>query len=206
MSIKTNFKKTTQGDGDTERKLVQLEKNVQDALDNVIQQAWTRLVPTNLKTSAYSGMLDELVVCNGTFTVTLPTANAQNRGRCVGIEVKAGTISVIAFSGLVQGVARDSILAKGYFLYVSDGVGWYRPGGVSSITAGAGLTVGGVAGATGTGAVTVAADTTSLVTLAALNTAVSSVRFEMEKLRVLMMQLAKIQMGLPLDVGVEGLS
>lgn len=50
-----------------------------------------------------------------------------------------------------------------------------------------------------------AADLTALVSAVALSSAVLPVRVEMEKVRVLLLQLVKLELGDELDRGVEGL-
>lgn len=174
------------------RQVGDLEDNVRDALNQAADGALGLLVPTNLKTAAYSAMLGELVVASGTFLVTLPVASPQNAGAVVGIVVTtAGTISVASASGLVQGVATDALSATGLFLYESNGVGWWRsPGMVSRVTAGAGLTGG------GTGDVTLAVGTissanvdSSIVTTAAMRKA----RTELQYIRLLLMQLVELE-------------
>lgn len=190
---------TTQGLAEPGRQISVLEDNIRKALTNIANQALPRLKSTNLKVAAYTALLDDLVPCNGTFTITLPVASANNQGRCIAIEVKSGAISVISASGLVQGIATDLVNVAGLYVYVSDGMGWWRfpftsvtnTDGTISVT-----TVGGI--------VTIGASS-AIVTSTALNNAVGDVRREVEKMRVLILQLAKIMLGQNLDSGIEGL-
>lgn len=125
--IVPQFVPVMRGGGDIERKTVEFEDNVKKSFANVAGQALPKLAPTNLKTAAYTAMLDELVVCNGTFNVTLPVASSKNGGRQVGVIVRAGTITVITASGLVQGAASDALGTAGMYAYTSDGIaGWWR--------------------------------------------------------------------------------
>lgn len=211
--IVPSFSKIKDFTGDIARKTNELEKAVGTSFDNVASQGQPKLVPTNLKTAAYVASLDDLVVCSGSFSLTLPTANATNAGREVGLVIKSGTITVSSPGCLVQGGDTDAPSVLGRYIYRSDGVGWWRPpNGVTSVTAGAGL-VGG-----GTGAVTIdvaAADSTivvsadairvgvitsanvdsSIVTDASLALLLAPIRQEMEMIRLLTRDLLLIEQG-----------
>lgn len=154
-----------------------LEGNVSDALDRVATAATPLLAPTNLKTANYIASLDEEVICSGTFTVQLPVAAPKNAGRRVGVTVQSGTITVIPITGTVQFGTSDVLSDVGRYEYESNGAGgWTRQpvgsgggGGVTSVTAGAGLTGGGV------GAVTIdAANADGSLTIGANDIAVSA--------------------------------
>lgn len=194
MPIEPKFRTVTSFDGPDglSRGVVQLEENIGRSFDQIVSDALPMLVPTNLKTAAYTAKLDDLVSCNGTFRVTLPVATNKNQGRVVGIIVRAGTVSVGAASGLTQGVAIDSLPVAGLFLYESDGVGWWRAGGVLSVTAGDGTVI--VNPTTGqvvirVGTITSANVDSSIVTLAALRKA----RTELQYIRLLLMQLVELE-------------
>lgn len=127
------------------RQLPTLEDNINNALSSVAGQALPRFTPTNLKTAAYVAKLDELVVCAGTFGVTLPVASALNAGRHIAVAVKSGTVTVSvqnAPSGKVNDAATYTCAADALFDFVSDGVGWRAAvagsgGGVTSVSGGA---------------------------------------------------------------------
>lgn len=125
--INPGFRTVVNGtEKDLLRQVTSFEGNVADALDQISQQAQPRLVPTNLKTTTYTAQEEDLIPAQGTFTITLPVANSQNAGRFIGIVVRSGTITVNALSGQVQGGATDTLSSVGFFLYISDGVGWWR--------------------------------------------------------------------------------
>lgn len=179
------------------RQLSQHEDFVAAALKNVADGAFPLFVPTQRKTAAYTAKLDEVVVANGTFTVTLPAPTAQNAGRMVAVLVESGTITVkTSNAALVQGAPSDTLPVAGLFLYESTGVAWWRQGGVLSVTAGTGLTGGG----TGTPTLSISS---SVITDTALASAVTPIRQEVEKLRVLVMQLVKLELGDQPDNGWE---
>lgn len=114
------------GGDDIARQAVQFEANVSKSLTNIANQAQPKLAPTNLKTAAYTALLDELVVCNGTFNLMLPVATPSNQGREIGVIVRAGTVTVITASGLVQGAASDALAGPIKSTYVSTGTDWWR--------------------------------------------------------------------------------
>ncbi len=180
-----------------DRQLDQLETNASAAFRALASQAWAKLTPTNEKTSDYPAKLGELVMTDGDIRVMLPVSSPQNAGEAVGVIVALEHV-VTTFSAQsdVQGGDEDQI-PEGMWLYISTGAGWWRGGGVTTITVGPGLTGG------GTGDVEIGVDGDYLVTSSALNAAVQSTRLEVEKLRVLVMQLVKVEMGDALDRGWE---
>lgn len=64
---------------------------------------------------------DWYVICDGTFTVTLPAAEGRAGRSFYVVNKGAGTITVAAAAG---GIAPTSIAASGWVLYLSDGVDW----------------------------------------------------------------------------------
>lgn len=114
----------TSGDG-LKRGVGQLEANVAAAISRIATQALPKLEPTDLQTRAYVAKLDDLVVTNGTFPVSLPVATATNAGRQIGVLVKGGTVTVTSQSG-VQGGASDVLATVGLRRYESTGVDWWR--------------------------------------------------------------------------------
>ncbi len=179
-----------------DRQIQQFEDNAAAALKALAAQAWAKLVPTNRKTADYPAKLGELVIATDGVAVQLPVATSKNAGEAVGIVVEEGSVTTFSASSDVQGGDTDT-LPVGQWLYISTGVGWWRGGGVTTITVGTGLTGG------GTGNVDIGIDADVVVTSSALNAAVLSTRQEVEKLRVLMMQLVKVEMGNQLDNGWE---
>lgn len=124
MSLDPRLRRLRQFD-DATRAVADLEANVGDAFDRVADQVMPKLTPTNLKTAAYAASLDELVVANGTFPVSLPVATATNAGHQIGVLVKGGTVTVTSQSG-VQGGASDALATVGLRRYESTGTDWWR--------------------------------------------------------------------------------
>jgi hypothetical protein len=117
-----------QQDGsDQQRQLSQLEGNVTDAIAEVVVNVAFRLRPTSVKTANYQAQLNDLVICDGTFGVLLPTASKMNAGRAVAVLRKSGTVTVSCATSQVQGAASDALATTGLRVYISDGVGgWWR--------------------------------------------------------------------------------
>jgi len=110
-----------------ERQLVEFQQAVDDTVRGLLGKSPKLLVPTNLKTAAYTAQLGELVVCKGTFTLTLPVANTATAGRQCGVLVTAaGTITVKAVTGNVQNAATDALATVGLRIYTSVGGSWWR--------------------------------------------------------------------------------
>lgn len=130
MSVDAKFRTVGSFDADPAlaRQIQELEDNTADAFDVVRSQAQPRLNPTQAKTSAYTADLDELVRVTGTFTLRFPVASAINAGRMIGVVVKSATVTVVCASGQVQGSTSDSLTVNGWYLYISDGTGWWRRG------------------------------------------------------------------------------
>jgi hypothetical protein len=109
-----------------QRQLSALESAVADAFGDVNITAAYRFVPTSLKHGDWRAQLQDMVLCAGTFHVTLPTATKMNAGRSVAVLVKSGTITVTSVTSEVQGAATDVLGTNGLRVYVSDGGDWWR--------------------------------------------------------------------------------
>ena len=109
-----------------ERQLSQAEANTDEAIKSLSSAAMPLLSATDVKTAAYTAKVEELVVCEGTFVLTLPIATKKNVTRYCGVLVRSGTVTVSCVSGNVQGAAADALATNGLRLYVSDGSGWWR--------------------------------------------------------------------------------
>lgn len=120
-----------------------LEDNVRRVFNDISRLAMGKLKPTSLKVSTYAAAIGDLVIANGTFSVTLPAAKALNNGEVVGIVVQAGVVTAKSISNVqgVSGATGDALATAGLYLYESTGVDWWRAplsaggGGVSSVTA-----------------------------------------------------------------------
>lgn len=200
MAIDPRFKEigAFEAEQELERQLGQLQENVSASFGNVAEQGLSRLTPTKRQTADYTAKLDELVVAVADIVVTFPVATPKNAGRFIGIEVVDAVVTVRCAQSDVQG-DTDEISDDGVYLYLSDGVRWWRMPAVTSVTVGDGLTGG------GTGAVDIGLDDDVIVTVAVLNATVEPVRREFERIRVLLTQLVKAELGQELDSGVEGL-
>lgn len=194
MSLQPNFQKQKLYGKNLPREVAQLEKNISDSFGRIVDQAWAKLAPTNLKTSQYNAGLDELVTTKGSFVVSLPIATKDNKGRSIGIIVLSGTVSVLSAASLVQAQAIDSIGAINMYLYISDGVNWWRIGGVSSILPGDGITV-----SQGTGDVTVGVDVDVLAGLLVdsgllvSSENIKDLRKELQRTQLLLMQVLEVE-------------
>lgn len=199
IEVKLRTVGSFEADGQLGRQLVDLEDNVNAGLRALAQAAWAKLRPTNTKTADYPAALGELVMTDGDIRVMLPVSTSKNAGECVGVVVEVDHI-VTTFSAQsdAQGGDEDQV-PEGAWLYISTGAGWWRGGGVTDVTVGAGLTGG------GTGHVAIGLDEDVVVTTSALNTAMQPVRASMETLRLLVAQLVQLEMGNPTENGIEAL-
>lgn len=84
-----------------------------------------KLTPTASKTSNYSAVNGDLVLCNssgGTFAVTLPTATAGHR---VGIKKTDSSFTTVSITGTVDGVSGSSVDTQNEILVlVANGTDW----------------------------------------------------------------------------------
>lgn len=202
MAVDPKFKElgSFEADRPLERQLLQLEASAAQAFGNVATQGRAKLKPTRRQTADYVAKLGELVVASGELSVTFPTATSANAGEPIGIEVDDATVTVRSVGCLVQGEANELLSTKGLYVYESDSVGWWRQPAVTSVTVGPGLTGG------GTGDIDIGIDGDVVVTTATLSAAVQPVRSLVEEIRVLLIQLVKLELGDDLDRGVEGIN
>lgn len=206
MSLDPKFRTIGSFDADKPeqlgRQIQALEDNVSAALGRSAAQALAKLSPTNRKTAAYVAALGELVIAAGTFTVTLPVSSSKNQGELVGVVVESGTITAITPGGTVQGGTSDSLPASGLFLYESTGTGWWRQGGVTSLTAADGTIV--VSSPTGAVTIRVGTITSANVddTIVA-DADLQRVSLHLAAIRRLLTQIVRVEMGMSPGTGLE---
>lgn len=129
MSDKATLRKISQfqPDGTEQRRqLSQLENDIAEAIEAVIVRAAARFKPTVTQITDFRAGINDLVVCAGTLTVLLPTANKANAGRSVAVLRKSGTVTVTAVTSKIQGSASETLTTNGLRVYVSDGLDWWR--------------------------------------------------------------------------------
>lgn len=130
MPIQTNFRKQSQflPDDGLKRGVSAFEDETSKAFSRVADQAFPKLIPTDVKTSDYAAQLDDLVLVDsstgGTIKISLPVATPDNRGRGIGIvRLSSAGIIILLSQTDIDGAGTSLImpLTVGLYMYLSEG-------------------------------------------------------------------------------------